>query len=295
MSLRGCNSRGIMNNQLFFFNQANLSCVCPMGICVCQNKLYFFCHNSKLPFPSNMAFRFRRRRFRRRRRWRSRRYRPRRRYWRASRRRRAARLYRIYSPFPTYQPARLKYSTWNTLTPGVGGITVASFWRLNSVYDPYQTGTGGQPRGFDEYAALYYNYCVTSVKWWITFHSTQTVAYPFVARAVGWHYGGLTSVPTNGYQDYREMRHGQQGYLTGAELFALKMKGSLSMRKYFRAPALTTSERFVTEVSTNPTDQVFLAIYAASTINGQDCDPVQCEIKLEYNVIFSDPKSMNPS
>lgn len=33
-------------------------------------------------------------------------------------------------------------------------------YRLNSVFDPYQTGTGHQPRAFDQYAALYENYVV---------------------------------------------------------------------------------------------------------------------------------------
>jgi hypothetical protein len=56
--------------------------------------------------------------------------------------------------------------------------------RLNSLYDPNQTGTGQQPYGFDQLATLYNFYRVWNTRWKIVFSPA----------AVTYH---LTVIPTN--------------------------------------------------------------------------------------------------
>lgn len=67
------------------------------------------------------------------------------------------------TPFPQRCKAFLKYTSYFNLDPGLG--TVARYLlRCNSVFDPDYSSTGGQPRGFDQYALLYNQYTVHSSK-----------------------------------------------------------------------------------------------------------------------------------
>jgi hypothetical protein len=54
---------------------------------------------------------------------------------------------------------------------------------LNSLFDPNRTGTGHQPYGFDQIAALYNRYRVLSTRWRVTFGS-QSGTYQLVVVPV---------------------------------------------------------------------------------------------------------------
>ena len=63
------------------------------------------------------------------------------------------------TPFPQSCRAVLKYTSYFNMDPGLG-LVARWLLRCNSVYDPDYSGAGGQPRGFDQYAALYNQYTV---------------------------------------------------------------------------------------------------------------------------------------
>jgi hypothetical protein len=69
-----------------------------------------------------------------------------------------------------------------TLTAGTATNQVMN---LNSLFDPDRTGTGHQPYGYDQVAALYNRYRVFVTKWKIVFH----------AESVGFY---IVVVPSNG-------------------------------------------------------------------------------------------------
>lgn len=53
----------------------------------------------------------------------------------------------------------------NLSQENITGLTGSEYaFRLNSLFDPNFTGVGHQPRGFDQMAALYANYCVYKVQ-----------------------------------------------------------------------------------------------------------------------------------
>lgn len=73
--------------------------------------------------------------------------------------------------FPKSVFTKLRY-VWNgTLNPGAGGINAIQVFRANSVYDPDYTGAGNQPRGFDEWMAVYDHFYVKRSKIKVTFHN----------------------------------------------------------------------------------------------------------------------------
>ena len=112
--------------------------------------------------PYGRKYRFRKRRFYRRTTF-YRRYGLRRRYGRRTRYgRRNARA----SGFPSKNFVKLKYATWKDYTLATDMDTYT--FRGNSLVDPDYTGTGHQPRGFDQWAAFYNDYKVLGSKIKIT-------------------------------------------------------------------------------------------------------------------------------
>lgn len=68
-------------------------------------------------------------------------------------------------PFPNKRMAVLDYVDQIALTSSAAGLFgTEQVYRLNSLYDPDFTGTGHQPYGYDQLAALYLRYKVEAVK-----------------------------------------------------------------------------------------------------------------------------------
>lgn len=64
---------------------------------------------------------------------------------------------------PKRMYSKLRYFEQQTLDTVAGGANALLF-RINSCYDPYQSGTGHQPKGLDQYFGLYDKAVVTSAK-----------------------------------------------------------------------------------------------------------------------------------
>ncbi len=83
------------------------------------------------------------------------------------------------SKFPIAPRLRsvLRYADTFTMTTGVPGLTT-QVMNLNSLFDPDRTGTGHQPRGFDQLSTLYSRYRVYGVSFKVNcnlFTSTNDV------------------------------------------------------------------------------------------------------------------------
>jgi len=71
----------------------------------------------------------------------------------------ASALHRAFNPFPAKMTATLRYNDTVAYTTTTG-VPTPYQWRCNSIYDPDYTGTGHQPYGHDQYAAIYNHYMV---------------------------------------------------------------------------------------------------------------------------------------
>ncbi len=70
--------------------------------------------------------------------------------------------------FPMRMPVVLRYAQSNALTASAN--FAGNTFRLNSAFDPDQTGVGGQPNYFDTFAALYSKYRIL----WCNYSFTVT-------------------------------------------------------------------------------------------------------------------------
>lgn len=64
---------------------------------------------------------------------------------------------------PSAKRILMTYSTNNTIVEAAAGTGTATFYRLNSVYDPDASGVGTVCAGYSTWAALFYNYRVSRV------------------------------------------------------------------------------------------------------------------------------------
>jgi len=52
----------------------------------------------------------------------------------------------------------------NTMSSTTGALATNKVYRANDLYDPYQTGVGDQPRGFDQMMTMFRHFCVLGSK-----------------------------------------------------------------------------------------------------------------------------------
>lgn len=76
--------------------------------------------------------------------------------------------------FPDRMFAKLKYSDLHSHSySGAGSVSFLQY-RVNSIFDPYYTGVGHQPKCHDQYAVLYNRYRVYGMAYTISFTNTST-------------------------------------------------------------------------------------------------------------------------
>ena len=74
------------------------------------------------------------------------------------------------APLPAGRLVTFKYVESLAVDPGVSGAVISHAWVANGMYDPDYTGTGHQPRGYDQWLPVFFNhYCV--VKSTITYET----------------------------------------------------------------------------------------------------------------------------
>jgi hypothetical protein len=90
-----------------------------------------------------------------------------------------------------HQYLTFKYSDFQTITLlTVTGVT--QIYNLNSLFDPDRTGTGHQPYGYDQLAAMYNRYRVLRTKWKVVFATSSGDYFGLVIPSNGL----LASAPT---------------------------------------------------------------------------------------------------
>jgi hypothetical protein len=87
----------------------------------------------------------------------------------------------------------LRYSETLTFTTGAAGVVgTINLFRLNSLFDPNQTGVGHQPYGFDQLSLFYQQYIVHSFKVTLLANTIGSTAEVAVCHALNSNAGFLS-------------------------------------------------------------------------------------------------------
>ena len=180
---------------------------------------------------------------------------------------------------------RLKYA--ETVALSLTGGTVTDYqMRLNSLYDPNQTGTGHQPMGFDQYATFYNRYRVFGTSYRITVLPTGTNTGHICIVPNNSNTGLTTSI-----DDCREQPRSKIKSLALDVETVLAGKISLPSLGGVTTVQYRSDDRYQSVVSDNPVEHYGLHIGLLSFAN----ITVNVRIEMIYHCEFFDPKTIAQS
>ncbi len=187
----------------------------------------------------------------------------------------------------------LNYTDMNTFN-GAAGTTAGRTYRLNSLFDPDQTGAGQQPSGFDQYAALYTRYTVFKAEVDAFFSasdaSTITGSYSAGIFASNSAQTALGLVDALARSDKLVFGAASGGGQTTQRIRMSYYLPSIAGRRYSIG-----DPDYSADVSTNPDNDVFLRVWAGGADDTVDPAAVRCLVRIRFYAVFSEPKSLDES
>lgn len=188
------------------------------------------------------------------------------------------------SPAPTTFVTRLVYEDYIGFIIGSGTIGT-EIVRANDCYDPRVAVGGHQPRGFDEFMALYDHFVVLGSKIKATAHNIGSGAAQF----------GIclrdTSSPASAYNDYAESGKTivtTLGLSSGIGTKALTMKASV--KKELGRKSVMSDPELKGSSGASPVEQIYYHLFA-SGLNLADGASLNVRYRVEYIVAFIEPKT----
>lgn len=192
------------------------------------------------------------------------------------------------------QRATFRYSETVVDTSSAVQASLGTYvFSANGCYDPNNTGTGHQPRGFDQLMTLYDHYTVLSSKITVRFTNASASSRPFCAIAVrdgNVHMADFDAVGE--YGDvvisakplYRQTTNDEAGL---GESVLLTKKCNIA--KFLGRKDAMSDPELKGSASGNPSEQVFYHVIV-SDVNSSSAASVNCTVFIEYNVIMHEPK-----
>lgn len=192
---------------------------------------------------------------------------------------------------PQSQMLKLRYTSELTLTPGASGIADVDVYSLNGMFDPDITGTGHQPRGFDQYMALYDKYLVLGCKVSLQAVNTSATTQNRVGMSVRTHYtpdGYGVHYTENGHTTSKLLAP----YVGGNNV--CKLAYNWSCKKWFRKTNITDEYDLTGDTTKNPTTQAYLHVWTANPWGLQD-GTIKYVLNIDYVVLFREPIQVTQS
>lgn len=159
---------------------------------------------------------------------------------------------------PDEKMVKLVYSDFRTMTAASNQCEYV--YRLNSLFDPDQSGVGGQPDGFDQWKTLYATYRVVAVE------------YEVEAVVAADILGMLACAPTNAAstiasaEEVAGLRHAKSGIFASAGgKVALRNRLHISQAAGASEVAVMGDDTFGAGVGANPGTVVYLFIAAETS------------------------------
>ncbi len=201
--------------------------------------------------------------------------------------------------------AKLRYATGSIYTSV--DVPAASLYiynlRGNSVYDPDYDGVGHQPRGFDQYAALYSHYEVVASHITMTFDQWGTdgdgliwgvFPQPESSADIGkMPFYGITAA--NLYSEMGQARWVDEMPYIKKVFCTTSASNNTSTLKYSATTAKVLNKRAIPKgqtaalVTTNPTAEWLWTFFVGTNSAAIKADAGQWHATIVYDVIFSDP------
>lgn len=194
------------------------------------------------------------------------------------------------SPMPHRFFTKLRYFQTVFVNPGVGTAAV-HVMRINSLADPDYTGTGHQPRGYDELGALYRHYTVLGAKARCYFTAVDSAAQHTCFLSLE----GASNIRTAA-EDYME-----QGSVSSRVLGGTNSQGGVTLTKnystkrFFGTKDVLDNSQYRALIAGNPADIAYLHIGAFPSDETTNTSTVSVNVIIDFIVAFTEPAVLNAS
>lgn len=196
----------------------------------------------------------------------------------------------VGSLLPSKVSVRMKYWEYVSLDPTAGQFGTYVYCP-SSLYDPNYTGTGHQPMGFDQFAALYSHYTVERCKIVVS-------AFPQTVNTVPAVLGVLTSHDNGSAGPWPKVLEQQptppHAMLAGTANVASKyptVTSTYNARAISGVVDLVDSD-LAALVTASPADNYFFVIFYQALDQSADLSWTAFAVSLEYHAVFYSRKEV---
>lgn len=200
----------------------------------------------------------------------------------------------VPSGLPLQRVANLRYCT-----QGVIGCKehVIGYYniRANSPFDPEYNAGGGQPMGYDQWAALYDQYVVLGSKITAYISYKEQVAIDNPPMAVGIYLSDDAAIPYVDWQGLVEAKKGTFRMMTPMQSHPVKVMSRYSAKKYFNVTNVKDNvPRIGAPINKDPDDEAVYIIWGntTGTHDATGSTALNVNIIVDYCILFSEPKDI---
>lgn len=192
----------------------------------------------------------------------------------------------LQAPTPNTRLAKLRY----TEAIDVSAISDVRVFSANGLYDPYITGIGHQPRGFDQYMAFYQEYLVIGSK--ITIKGCNDTATESVVLAISVEQSSTAKSTRQDYLETHDIISRVVSSRDASGIFTLS-KGC-ALKNKFGVNNIKDHPQASGNDGANPTEQQFFHVYFNASDNSTLCY-MKYDVTIDYIVLFREPKAIAAS
>jgi hypothetical protein len=190
---------------------------------------------------------------------------------------------------PARMPMTLQYVDQTYLLTGVvAGEVVENVFRLNSPFDPDYTGIGDQPRGFDEWMAIYSWFTVLSTDVEVT-----TTAAATVPMYLGFYPDSGTGVAANADDALSRADKLVSVSATTGGVATNTIKRHYDISRLVGRPVVPGNIDFRVSTGAGPTIPAYLHVFVCrGGLTGVTASSVDYVLKMKMNGIFTEPRRL---
>lgn len=192
------------------------------------------------------------------------------------------------TPIARRFPTKLRYQETISLNPDITGVA-SHVYSLNGIYDPNISGVGHQPRGFDQIMPMFDHYVVVGCRVTLEFAPVSSAVYP---QIVGGNVNDDTSLLL--LNDYLESTKVKSRQLSNTSGYPTRIVMNVNPNRFLGRSHPLSDSQLKGSSASNPAEQAYLHIFTGP-YQGVDAGAVYCNVRLDYSVIFIEPKDLAQS
>lgn len=196
------------------------------------------------------------------------------------------------SPMPVKYVTKLRYAELGLSTNPGAGLVGQYIFRANDLYDPNYSGTGHQPRGFDQLMPLYNHFTVLGSK--ATLRISNDVSDLSLTAFLTLQGEPTTQLNPIDYMERMDVSTRQlAGKKTGGQNTTLSR--AFSTKKFFSKTNVLDDTTLRGSVSGSPSEVAYYHFGVVSSDGSSDPLAITFSINIDYIVAFHEPNDVASS